>query len=131
MSVCCCYYYVVDILYRTSAFLDRRLSRKRLNFCLCWSLSNLLPMCAKQARKLISELKPGKLVVPEMYLRPPPSAPHRTDLTLNLVSFSSRHLLFNLSFHFNPWSIVYGHYCAHVNLSLEIMAEVNFRFYMP
>ncbi|XP_063600129.1 integrator complex subunit 9-like [Penaeus indicus] len=37
-----------------------------------------------QARKLISELKPGKLVVPEMYLRPPPSAPHRTDLTLNL-----------------------------------------------
>ncbi|CAL4069691.1 unnamed protein product, partial [Meganyctiphanes norvegica] len=37
-----------------------------------------------QARKLVSELRPGKLVVPEVYLRPPPSAPHRTDLTLNL-----------------------------------------------
>ncbi|XP_064116540.1 integrator complex subunit 9-like [Macrobrachium nipponense] len=37
-----------------------------------------------QARKLINELKPGKLVVPEVYLRPPAMAPHRTDLALIL-----------------------------------------------
>ncbi|KAK3862635.1 hypothetical protein Pcinc_031522 [Petrolisthes cinctipes] len=37
-----------------------------------------------QARKLINELKPGKLVVPEVYLKPPINAPHRTDLTLTL-----------------------------------------------
>lgn len=37
-----------------------------------------------QARKLINELKPAKLVVPDVYLQPPTYAPHRTDLTLNL-----------------------------------------------
>ncbi|KAG0719440.1 Integrator complex subunit 9 [Chionoecetes opilio] len=37
-----------------------------------------------QARKLITELKPSKLVVPEVYMRPPVNAPHRTDLTLDL-----------------------------------------------
>ncbi|MPC83558.1 Integrator complex subunit 9 [Portunus trituberculatus] len=37
------------------------------------------------ARKLINELKPAKLVVPEVYMRPPANAPHRTDLTLDLV----------------------------------------------
>ncbi|XP_050690206.1 integrator complex subunit 9-like [Eriocheir sinensis] len=37
-----------------------------------------------QARKLINELKPAKLVVPEVYMQPPPNAQHRTDLTLDL-----------------------------------------------
>ncbi|XP_069190452.1 integrator complex subunit 9 isoform X2 [Procambarus clarkii] len=37
-----------------------------------------------QARKLINELKPGKIVVPDVYLHPPSNAPHRTDLMLNL-----------------------------------------------
>ncbi|KAG7173243.1 Integrator complex subunit 9-like [Homarus americanus] len=37
-----------------------------------------------QARKLINELKPAKMVVPEVYLKPPANAPHRTDLILNL-----------------------------------------------
>ena len=37
-----------------------------------------------QARKLINDLKPGNVVVPDAYLRPPVSAPHRTDLVLDL-----------------------------------------------
>ncbi|XP_076045376.1 integrator complex subunit 9 isoform X2 [Oratosquilla oratoria] len=37
-----------------------------------------------QARKLISDLKPGTLVVPEVYLQPPACAPQRTDLVLTL-----------------------------------------------
>ncbi|KAK7075241.1 Integrator complex subunit 9 [Halocaridina rubra] len=55
-----------------------------------------------QARKLINELKPGKLVVPDVYLRPPAMAPHRTDLILMLeetpLTYSEGELL-NLGIH--------------------------------
>ncbi|RXG67625.1 Integrator complex subunit 9 [Armadillidium vulgare] len=37
-----------------------------------------------QAKILISDLKPNKLIVPEVYLRPPATAPHRTDLVLDV-----------------------------------------------
>ena len=39
-----------------------------------------------QARKLVRDLRPGCLVVPECYTRPPKSAPNRTDLTIEAVS---------------------------------------------
>ncbi len=38
-----------------------------------------------QARKLVRDLKPGCLVLPECYTRPPASAPGRTDLTIEAV----------------------------------------------
>ena len=36
-----------------------------------------------QAKKLIRDLRPGMIAVPEQYLSPPPSAPSRTDLVLD------------------------------------------------
>lgn len=41
-----------------------------------------------QANKLIRDLKPDNLVVPERYLSPPIIAPHRTDLIIEPVGVS-------------------------------------------
>lgn len=39
-----------------------------------------------QANKLIRELKPGTLAVPQPYTIPPPAHAHRTDLVIDQVS---------------------------------------------
>ena len=43
-----------------------------------------------QANKLIRELRPGALLVPEVYIHPPVTALHRTDLVIDkqIVSFT-------------------------------------------
>ncbi|XP_055601652.1 integrator complex subunit 9 [Uranotaenia lowii] len=39
----------------------------------------------QQANKLIKELKPGVLVIPENYTQPPPIAPHKIDLVIDQI----------------------------------------------
>lgn len=39
-----------------------------------------------QAKKLIREINPGCIAIPECYARPPPSAPTRTDLTVEAAA---------------------------------------------
>lgn len=41
-----------------------------------------------QANKLIRDLKPEHLVIPECYTQPPITAPHRTDLVIEPVGVS-------------------------------------------
>lgn len=36
----------------------------------------------QQANKLLKELKPGVVVIPESYTQPPAIAPHKTDLVI-------------------------------------------------
>jgi len=38
-----------------------------------------------QANKLIRDLKPEHLVIPELYTQPPGMAPHRTDLVIESI----------------------------------------------
>ncbi len=45
---------------------------------------------AAQAKKLIRDLQPACIAMPECYSRPPPSAPSRTDLA---VETSVRHIV--------------------------------------
>uniref|UniRef100_A0A1Q3F5E0 Putative cleavage and polyadenylation specificity factor cpsf subunit n=1 Tax=Culex tarsalis TaxID=7177 RepID=A0A1Q3F5E0_CULTA len=40
----------------------------------------------QQANKLIKELKPGVLVIPENYTQPPPIAPHKLDLVIDQLA---------------------------------------------
>lgn len=39
-----------------------------------------------QGNKLVRDLKPTTLVIPETYLKPPVEAPNRTDLTIEQVT---------------------------------------------
>lgn len=41
-----------------------------------------------QANKLIRDLKPEHLVIPEVYTQPPGMAPHRTDLVIESIGVS-------------------------------------------
>lgn len=40
----------------------------------------------QQANKLLKDLKPGNIVIPESYTQPPTMAPHKTDLVIDQVS---------------------------------------------
>lgn len=51
-----------------------------------------------QANKLIRDLKPDNLVIPECYAQPPITAPHRTDLVIEPVGVSSVFHLFSVFF---------------------------------
>lgn len=51
-----------------------------------------------QANKLIRDLKPENLVVPECYTQSPISAPHRTDLIIEPVAVNPRFCPFNITF---------------------------------
>lgn len=42
----------------------------------------------QQANKLIKELKPGVIVIPESYTQPPSIAPHKTDLVIDQPAVS-------------------------------------------
>lgn len=42
-----------------------------------------------QANKLLKDLKPGNIVIPESYTQPPAMAPHKTDLVIDQVSSAS------------------------------------------
>jgi len=46
-----------------------------------------------QGNKLIRDLKPSILVVPEVYLQPPAICPHKTDLVIDQVSTRIFHTL--------------------------------------
>jgi len=48
-----------------------------------------------QANKLIRDLKPENLVIPELYTQPPGMAPHRTDLVIESIGVGIR-FLFNV-----------------------------------
>lgn len=39
----------------------------------------------QQANKLLKDLKPGNIVIPEGYTQPPTMAPHKTDLVIDQV----------------------------------------------
>jgi len=43
-----------------------------------------------QANKLIRDLKPENLVIPELYTQPPGMAPHRTDLVIESIGVGIR-----------------------------------------
>lgn len=45
----------------------------------------------QQANKLIKELKPGYLVIPESYTQPPAIVPHKMDLVID--QFSDKHII--------------------------------------
>lgn len=45
----------------------------------------------QQANKLIKELKPGYLVIPESYTQPPVIVPHKMDLVID--QFSDKHII--------------------------------------
>jgi len=60
-----------------------------------------------QANKLIRDLKPEHLVIPEVYTQPPGMAPHRTDLVIESIGvdirflFNEKFLIFNLCLQFS------------------------------
>jgi len=51
-----------------------------------------------QANKLIRDLKPEHLVIPEVYTQPPGMAPHRTDLVIESIGVDVFYLMKNFSF---------------------------------
>lgn len=42
----------------------------------------------QQANKLLKELKPGVIVIPESYTQPPSMVPHKTDLVIDQPAVS-------------------------------------------
>ena len=44
-----------------------------------------------QAKKLVRDLKPGCIAVPEVYASPPVTSPNRSDLKIDVVSESQNH----------------------------------------
>lgn len=54
----------------------------------------------QQANKLLKDLKPGNIVIPESYTQPPIMAPHKTDLVIDQVSTGNFSRPVSLSFSF-------------------------------